>query len=430
MGESKRKAGTGETDVLKRARETLKKHPPPSKRDGGWVRGDWRDKLLRTRTGAPEKCEENVRLALASYGPWIGAIGYDAFTSQVRILRSCPIATEPRGWRDDDASGLAMWLQRSDIRLMVSTAMVANLVPRLARDVTVHPLRDKLTSLAWDGVHRVDGWLTRYLGAEDTPVMRAIGRAWLVGAIARAFEPGCQVDSAIVLEGRQGSGKSSALRILGMGWFTDDLHDVTGKDAAISLQGRWIVELSELDALSRAEATQVKAFLSRRVDAFRPPYGRVTVEQPRQCVFAGTTNHDDYLSDPTGGRRFWPVQTGKIDLAALDRDVLQLWSEARILRESGEEASVPASLVTDLQDSRRQIDPWFEHLQSFVLAQHRETTSVAECLAHLGLEPGHRTQREQTRVARILVSLGYSKTRVRQGTGLAWVYKRTRVPPT
>src|SRR5262249_44813747 len=147
--------------------------------------------------------------------------------------------------------------------------------------------------------------------------------------IARAFEPGSQVDTALILEGLdQGEGKSTAIRILSMGFFTDELADIGSKDAVMQLHGAWIVELSELDAMGRAETSKVKAFLSRRSDRYRAPYGRHVADHPRQCTFAGTVNHNDYLRDETGGRRFLPIEVGGINKDALRQDVEQLWGEA------------------------------------------------------------------------------------------------------
>ena len=206
---------------------------------------------------------------------------------------------------------------------------VSRSVGAVAREITVHPVRDHLGALAWDGVPRIETWACRYLGAEDTAFNRSVGALWLISAVARIFRPGVKADHMLVLEGPQGARKSTALKILaGEDWFTDELPDLGSKDAAMHMQGVWIIEIAELDAIGKAEVSRIKAFLTRTTDRFRPPYGRYTIEVPRQCVFAGTVNPDTYLRDETGNRRFWPVRCGTIDIDALARDRDQLWAEA------------------------------------------------------------------------------------------------------
>jgi predicted P-loop ATPase len=180
-----------------------------------------------------------------------------------------------------------------------------------------------------DGKQRLDHWLTKYIGAEETPYTHSIGRSALIGAVARIRNPGCKVDTVPIIEGKQGLGKSSAARILFDPWFSDELADLGGKDAAMQTQGAWLIEISELDAMSRSEVSRIKAFVSRATDRFRPPYGARVIESPRSCVFWGTTNSDTYLKDETGGRRFWPIKAGRIDVNGLAAARDQLWARSR-----------------------------------------------------------------------------------------------------
>src|SRR5262249_52673601 len=159
--------------------------------------------------------------------------------------------------------------------------------------------------------------LTLYLGVDSSDYARAVGARRLISAVARIYEPGCQADHVLILEGPQGQGKSTALRTIGEPFYSDDIAELGTKDASLGTAGVWIVELPELYAMARAEVSKVKSFFSRRTDRFRPPYGRRMVEAHRQCVFAGSVNNDVYLKDETGGRRFWPLQCGRIDLDSL-----------------------------------------------------------------------------------------------------------------
>jgi putative DNA primase/helicase len=239
---------------------------------------------------------------------------------------------------DDDDTAAIGWLNAAGLDVR-APGTVSDCVSVVAKDYPYHPVREYLKGLKWDGTPRLKIWLAEYLGAEADPVyLAAVGRKFLISAVARVVIPGCQVDHALVLEGPQDLGKSRTARALAVRpeWFTDDMPDIHSKDAALQLCGRWIVELAELAALRRSELEGMKAFITRPVDVFRPPYGRRTTGVARQSVFIGTTNEAYYLRDPTGNRRFWPVLCSQIDLDALERDRGQLWAEALHALDVGE----------------------------------------------------------------------------------------------
>lgn len=222
-----------------------------------------------------------------------------------------------------------------------------------------HPVKDYLASIEWDGVERVEKAFKKYLGAVmPEPYLSDVSRKFFIAMMARIFQPGCKFDHIVVLEGAQGIGKSSFGRILvGDKWFLDSLPSLEDKDAALALHGNWLIEMSELTSIYRAKNESVKAFVSRQVDKFRPPYGYRTAEFPRKSVFYGTTNDANYLTDSTGNRRYWPVLVRQCDFGALIRDREQLLAEAHYLYETEREKlyleGKAKEQAVEIQESRR-----------------------------------------------------------------------------
>jgi predicted P-loop ATPase len=219
----------------------------------------------------------------------------------------------------------------------VGSNVAREAVQSVAYEQRFHPILRWLEGLQWDGTPRLDKWLSAYLGTPNTPLTRAIGRKFLISAVARVYKPGCKVDHMLIPEGKQGAQKSKALRALvGDDWFTDQLSDLGTKDASQDLRGTWVIELSELAAMQGREIERVKGYVSRQIDRYRPSYGRRAIDVPRQCVFIGTTNDDEYLPDSTGNRRFWPITCTTIDVDAIAHDRAQLWAEAVAAYHAGE----------------------------------------------------------------------------------------------
>jgi predicted P-loop ATPase len=296
--------------------------------------------------------------------------------------------------------------------LNVGITIVADAIQMVARQNSFHPVRDYLDCLNWDGTERVDSLLWFYAGTDITSYTVGAGRRCLVAAVARVLRPGCQADECIVLEGEQGLGKSQLVRALaGEEWFTDEISEFGSKDAAMQLTGKWIVELSELNALDRSSAARIKSFLSRRTDRFRPLYGRHVVEVPRQCIFMGTGNRSDYLEDETGARRFLPVKCGqKLYLEELARDRDQLWAEAVHLYRSGVPWWPEGDEVVHarLEQAARYIgDPWIEEVENYV--RNRNQVTMSEVLDQLQVDLGHRSQGHYRRVGKILRVLGWDR---------------------
>lgn len=298
---------------------------------------DWRGSLRR-RGEHFAGDELNVLTALRQWPEVKGLVRFNEFAGRVEFARQPSWRAVQAGdrWTEPDDFDLHALLQSQQIEVR-NRGIVADAVERVARDTPHHPVRQYLTGLKWDLTSRLETWLADYLGAAGSDIyLAAAGSKFLISAVARIMQPGCKADHVLVLEGAQGIGKTRTHRILFAPWFADSLPAMTDKDAALQLQGVWGVELSELAAMrGTSQVEVVKSFLTRTHDRFRPPYGRRTVEVPRQCVFLGTTNESQYLRDPTGNRRFWPVRCTAINLVelAIDRD--QLLAEALAAYQSG-----------------------------------------------------------------------------------------------
>jgi putative DNA primase/helicase len=293
----------------------------------------WQDELLRSKVSSEKNDSSilpilaNAITALRLAPEWQGVLAYDEFRNNIIALKPTPWGVLAKdGWTDQEDRLTAEWLQHH--RIFVSVEIASQAVQTVATERRAHPIRQYLDTLTWDGTLRLNRWLSTYLGVEESNYSYAVGSRWMLSAVARIYRPGVKADCCLILEGPQGIKKSTALRTLAGEYFTDELASLGSKDASLQIRGVWIVEISELDSLARSEIASIKAYMSRTADWFRPPFGKRVIECPRQCVFAGTVNHTEYLRDETGARRFWPVLCGSIDILALTRDRDQLWAEA------------------------------------------------------------------------------------------------------
>jgi predicted P-loop ATPase len=380
-------------------------------------RFDFEAALIRNRFGHPRWCAENAGLILEHHPDWAGALAFDEFNVQVLLLKRIPGSRaplarfQPRELTEPDITAALRWFNRNGFPDATRNTLAEAMI-EVAHETIISPVRHYLEGLTWDGKPRIGTWLTVYCGVVCTRFVRAAGQAWLISAVARALDPGCKADCALIFEGPQGAGKSSALRTLaGPAWFFDGLRDFTSKDAAAGLRGKWIIELPELAAMRRSDNEAAKAFMSRCVERYRPAYGRVEVSEPRRCVFAGTTNRSDYLTDDTGARRYWPVAIGAIDIDALARDRDQLWGETvQLYRDDvpwwlSDEAEADAAREASL---RTEDDPWTSKVLHWV--QGRTEVSTKEVLVDpLQVIEGQATKADAMRVAGILQRHGWRR---------------------
>ena len=331
--------------------------------DAGWVL-----KLqANSKTGEPLNTIQNVQVILENDPMLKGRIYHDEMAG--RAMVSAPLPWGPqngvsgtRQWKDDDDSGLRGYMEA--VYQITGKEKILDGFAVFALNHRVHKLRDYLATLVWDGTNRIDTLLIDYFGADDSIYVREAIRKTLVGAVARIFNPGIKFDTMLILAGRQGIGKSTFFRLLGMNWYSDSLCTFEGKDAAELLQGYWIIEAGELTGMTKSEMNTVKQFLSKGDDVYRAAYGRRTEKHLRQCIIVGTTNEAEFLKDYTGNRRFWPVDlTGegsrKNVWHDLPLEVAQIWAEAVALYRLGE----PLILSSDAEKMA-------EHAQE----EHREAS--------------------------------------------------------
>lgn len=271
---------------------------------------------------------------------------YNIFCDDVFIVKPPPWEADEdfkvRPLRDDDILCTRAWAERRGIKC--SNMDTESILIALARRRTINPPKEYFNTLTWDKKPRLDSWLTYYLGAEDQPApyLKMVGSKWVIGIVSRVFEPGCKFDNVLILEGDQYLGKSRVFEQLatinGQRYFTDENIDFRNKDSLMKLQGKLIFEMAELASFRKAETDEIKGFITRKVDEYRPPYGRKITPRPRMFGIGGSVNPTaGYLTDPTGNRRYWPVKCGnKIDIEALCADREQLWAEAVHRYKSGE----------------------------------------------------------------------------------------------
>lgn len=390
----------------------------------------WRDLLLLNLNGTVKPVLANAITALRGAPEWAGVLAYNEFAHFTVLQKPPPWmkseAALPLDWCPNDDILATEWLHHQGIFVSVETTGQA--VESVARERPFHPVRTYLKQLVWDGTARLQSWLADYLGVDPSPYAAAVGSRWMISAVVRVFEPGCKADCCLILEGEQGIRKSTALRALAQPWFTDEIADLGSKDAALQTRGVWVIEIAELDSMSRSDVGKIKAFMSRATDRFRPPYGKRPIESPRQCVFAGSVNHGTYLRDETGGRRFWPAEckAPAIDVEALSEARDQLWAEATALYFDGKPwwlDSVELNRkAAEEQAERYEGDPWDELILAW--AANRESVSIADVLGIcLEKKKDMWTQWDRNRVARCLRANGWQRFNARSGGSREWRYR-------
>lgn len=379
--------------------------------------GDWKG-LLQTapRMDGSSKIisnAHNVAVIMRHDGTW---------QARKNLLEDSLEIFEGSEWRrlsDADCTKISVWFQEKWLISVPSKGVLEHLELIAA---PYDPLRHYLDSLEWDGVSRIDDFLSNYLGCADSPLLNKYSRKWLIGLVARALTPGCKMDTVLVLKGPQGFGKSTAMRLLTEPWFSDSKVIIGDKDSMLQASRFWCHEFAELASFKRSDLETIKAFFTSPEDAFRPSYGRVIVVKPRRCVFVATTNEEEFLQDETGARRFWVVEvTRPLDFDAIRRDRGQLFAEAIVAYRKGEshwldreEAVAHESVAEEYQQQSYslQLDElerwWFSRPKD---ARPKYLTTAVVIRDIFGISIDKATRPHELMVASVLRRAGFKRSR-------------------
>lgn len=386
-------------------------------------------KLFHRNTDhTPKKDQHNTVLFFTPGFEFDGLLRFNQFSNEIEFTRKAPwhhLFETVKTWNDGEALRCKFYLSHF-YHFEPSTINLHEAAYVAASHKHYHPVKDYLESLEWDGHKRCHSWLSDVLGVINDDYSRAVGMKFLVAAVKRIYEPGCKYDYIMVLEGRQGTFKSTTFEILASKqWYADPSMDITNKDSITMLFGKWIIELPEMETHFKSETQAMKAFLTRNTDRCRLPYHRVPMDFPRQSIFGGTINPDidedlGWLKDTTGNRRYWPVKVGvekQPDLNKLRQIRDQLWAEALFLYHQKVNIYMDDDnlilMAKKEQDKRLSKDMWFDTIQKYLTSNSgkdlRVVTSTELYRDALGGNILHCSRREQHRIASVMAQLGWER---------------------
>jgi predicted P-loop ATPase/phage/plasmid primase-like uncharacterized protein len=393
----------------------------------------WERDLARSDKGNLLPTLGNVHLILSNHKAWRDVIAQDDFAGRVVKRKTPPFPQGEVGeWSDMDDIRCVLWLSQK-YGISVRQDIVMNAVLLVADATHFHDVREYLERVVWDGVKRVRTWANTYMKVADSEYVRLAGTKWLIAAVARVMRPGCKADNVLILEGKQGWYKSTALEVIaGKPWYTNSPIRIGDKDTYAVMAGKWIIELAELDSLNKSDSSAAKSFFATETDRFRNFYGKRATDVHRQGVFAGSVNFDTYLKDESGNRRYWPLRVGgPIHIDALRRDRDQLWAEAVQLYRQGviwHVTETEKPLFEIEQTERYEGDVYEDKIAKYLELVNRVTMEeiLGECLK---LDTSKWTLPEQRRIGKALKSLGW--VRKRESTGRrGWYYVQEEEPLT
>jgi putative DNA primase/helicase len=369
--------------------------------------------------GLPHNTIANASRIIQMHPAMAGKIWYDAFRD--KIYTSLGGAGTARAWTDGDDLNVAVFIQQQMKLNKFNLALVQSAVVHAARVNQRNSLTDWLDSLKWDGEPRLDMWLFDTLGVENNEYTQAVSINWPISMVARAYRPGCQVDTMPVLEGYQGRGKSTFLEILGGPWYKSLSMGFGDKDFLQAMQGAWLIEIPDMTGFGRREHSQVISTITIRTDEYRKSYGRHSESHPRACVFAATSETDDYLGDTRGRRRYWPLRCKDISLDVLRANREQLFAEAVVRYRNGATWYEMPAQADQEQLDRASEDIWTERMMIYVehcVENHITVTSSRILSDAIDMKLSQQGDGDKRRVARIMRDNGWSQ--VRDARGRRW----------
>jgi len=379
--------------------------------------------IMSTRQGAAVCNLNNINRALSGLDRFKGSIWFDDFH---RKFFTTLDSTEPHEWLDIDDLRLTNYLQERLGFLKVSDDLVNKAVRLFAKSDIRNEPRDWFETLVWDKKPRIESFFIDCAEAPDNDYVRAASRNFWVSMVARVYKPGSKVDNMVILEGGQGKFKSTLLATIGGKWHSESSEAIGTSNFYQSLNGKLIIEFADLSNWPKYDVDVLKKTITCRVDRYRAPYARNSEDFPRTSIFAGTTNESIYLRDDTGARRFWPIQTGFIDIARTSELREQLFAEAVEAFKAGASWwEMPDSALNE-QELRRISDEW-EHVIADFLIQREEITIKEIALdSPLKIDLAKLDKSIQMRIARIIKSLGWERRTVRTGGNIQKMWFRNR----
>lgn len=370
----------------------------------GAAYGVWQSLGLECNAqGHPFPTIANAYAILCAHEEIKDRIWFDEFTG--KIMQT--VKGVASAWTDAEDLRVCIWLQKALKIPKLGLQMATHAVQAVAFERSRNPLTEYLNSLVWDTVPRLNEWLSDHLGAPNSPYTQMLGRNWLISMVARAFKPGCQADHMPVLEGKMGRGKSSALAILGGPWYRAAPQAFGSRDFLEVIQGSWLVEIPDMVGFGKREHSQIISAITTRTDSYRAPYARHPADHPRGCIFAATSEEDDYLQDSRGIRRYWPVRCRDINLETLARARDQLFAEAVAAYRSGSAwHEMPIDTSVEQMD-RVDDDPWAARLEQYCIPTLRYTSG--ELLATVEVELKDQNDGHKRRIKKTMLKLGWSQ---------------------
>lgn len=384
-------------------------------------------KLGVPRGGKVRPHLKNIVAILEADSRWAGVLAFDEFRNTEVKLKPPPFKSKLGALTDNDDRETTLWLSQ-EYNLNAPKSLVNDAICLVAARTSFNPLADWLRSLKWDGRKRIDEMLINYFGVADKPYTREVSRNLLIGAVNRVFSPGVALHEVVILEGPQGAGKSRGVKALfGKEYFSDTPFYIGNRDAYISIQGKWCIELGEMRSARAADVDALKLFISSPIDSFRAVYGKRNGDVPRQCVFLGTTNDAVYLRDQTGDRRWLPIEVGPVikwDDIELDRE--QLWAEA--VERCCEDfwlSKESRGYAIELRAGKRIDDPWLATIEEW-LESREGPFSVNDILeGALEKRPGDQKPGDGEKVGKLMgVIPGWEKKRLSTDSGRRWKFVR------